>query len=134
MALLSMEIGLKALGYALVIFLFFGVAVALIPNPIFIRMVPANTFDYIFLGTTSLLSGLFYALPERKTCNMEKTSIGGMLLGFLAFGCPTCNKILVLLLGYTALFTIFDPLRPAIGILSVTLLLYAIRKKAESTI
>jgi hypothetical protein len=125
------EIFKKATLYSGAIFIFFGIGVAIIPNPIFLRMMPSNIFDYLFLASTSVLSGIYYALPEKKLCKTDKISFGGMILGFLAFGCPTCNKLLVLFLSYSFLFTVFDSLRPIIGVISIVTLLYAIHKKTD---
>lgn len=128
------ETRLKAIGYSVLLFLLFGFGVALIPNPIFVRMIPSTLLDYFFLTTTSLLGGIYFALPDKKACTPDKTVLGGSLLGFLSFGCPTCNKLLFFMLGPVFLFSVFDPLRPLIGLLSLVVLGYAINKKAEGTI
>jgi hypothetical protein len=41
---------------------------------------------------------------------------------FLAIGCPVCNKIALLLLGTSGALTIYAPLQPVIGALSLALL------------
>jgi hypothetical protein len=48
-------------------------------------------------------------------------SIGG-LAAFLAIGCPTCNKIALLLLGASGATSIFAPIQPLIGAASLALL------------
>ncbi|MCI0562185.1 MAG: hypothetical protein MN733_27180 [Nitrososphaera sp.] len=123
---------IKTVAYSIGLLLLFGIPTALLSNPIipYIRPIMATPFDYIFLFTTSLLGGVYMAIPSRS-CAKDRTASGGALLGFLAFGCPTCNYLLVLLLGYTLLLDVFDPLRPAIGLVSMVFLLYAINKKAE---
>ena len=122
----------RAAAYSIGLLLLFGIPTALISNPIipFIRPIMATPFDYFFLVTTSLLGGVYLAIPARS-CSVDRTASGGALLGFLAFGCPTCNYLLVLLLGYSLLLEVFDPLRPVIGLFSVVFLLHAISKKVE---
>ncbi|MDN6605024.1 hypothetical protein [Brevibacterium sp.] len=52
-------------------------------------------------------------------------TVGGML-GWFAVGCPVCNKIALLVLGYTGALTYFAPLQPVLAVLSVVLLLVAV--------
>ena len=52
-------------------------------------------------------------------------TVGGML-GWFAVGCPVCNKIALLVLGYTGALTYFAPLQPVLAVLSVALLLVAV--------
>jgi hypothetical protein len=122
----------RAVAYSIGLLLLFGIPTALISNPIipFIRPIMATPFDYFFLVTTALLGGVYLAIPSRS-CTVDRTASSGALLGFLAFGCPTCNFLLVLLLGYPLLLGVFDPLRPVIGLFSVVFLLHAINKKVE---
>ena len=80
-----------------------GIPTDVIPNPIFTRMLPVRPQDYVFLIVTALLGGLLaasYALPQANVCSTQqgKTTLGGFL-SFFAIGCPTCNKLVVLLLG-----------------------------------
>jgi hypothetical protein len=66
-------------------------------------MTPVRLQDYVFLIVTALLAGILaasYALPQTRACSIEQgRATAGGLLSFLAIGCPTCNKIIVLLLG-----------------------------------
>lgn len=50
----------------------------------------------------------------------------------MAFGCPLCNKVFVLALGASTITTFIDPLRPAIGTLSVAALGAAVWIKAKA--
>ena len=122
----------RAAAYSAGVFLIFGIPTALISNPVipYIRMMPATPLDYAFLIVTSLLAGIYLAIPQRN-CPMDGTAGGGALLGVLSFACPTCNHLLVLILGYSLLFEVFDPLRPVFGFVSVVFLLYAINKKVD---
>ncbi len=106
-----------------------GMITALVPNPWFVRMIPANNLDYFYLYATSLLVGFYVAIHyyKKKRKNFcKKISVTGGVGGFLAFSCPICNKILVLLFGSTLLIRYYDPIRPLLGGLSIILLLLAI--------
>jgi hypothetical protein len=48
-------------------------------------------------------------------------TVGGVA-AFLAIGCPTCNKIALVLLGASGATTVFGPLQPFIGAVSLVLL------------
>jgi hypothetical protein len=107
-----------------------GIPTDVIPNPIFGRMTPVRAQDYVFLIVTALLAGILaasYALPQTRACSIQqgRATVGGFL-SFLAIGCPTCNKIVVLLLGTSGAMSIFEPLQPFLAAASFALLLLAI--------
>ncbi|HBY47132.1 MAG TPA: hypothetical protein PK593_01420 [Thermomicrobiales bacterium] len=107
-----------------------GIPTDVIPNPIFTRMLPVRPQDYVFLIVTALLGGLLaasYALPQANVCSTQqgKTTIGGFL-SFFAIGCPTCNKIVVLLLGAGGAVRIFEPIQPILAAVSMALLAIAV--------
>jgi hypothetical protein len=62
--------------------------------------------------------------PMELTDRTDGTVLGtiGGIAAFLAIGCPTCNKIALLLLGASGATSTFAPLQPAIGVLSLALL------------
>lgn len=106
-------------------FLLFGIVTDLIPNPWFIRMVGKTSLDYFFLITSSMLLGSYIAVHLQKKNIAKKCKIAtysGGAGSFLAFGCPICNKLLVLLFSATALITYFEPYRPMLGFVSVVVL------------
>ncbi|ELY50204.1 hypothetical protein [Natronolimnohabitans innermongolicus] len=43
------------------VFALFGLVTGLVPNPLFVRMVPRTGFDYLFLTLTALLAGVYVA-------------------------------------------------------------------------
>lgn len=102
-------------------FLITGVVTGLIPNPVYVRMVPITALDYLFLVTTSVLAGYYFG---KKQCSVLEGRLAGLggLTGFLAFGCPVCNVILLSFFSSSALMTYFDPLRPFLGVFSTLLL------------
>lgn len=50
----------------------------------------------------------------------------GATLGWLAIGCPVCNKIVVLALGTSGALNLFGPAQPWLAALSVMLLVVAL--------
>jgi hypothetical protein len=127
---------ITGIGLGASIFVLLGIVTDLIPNPWFVRMIPKTPFDYFFLIMNSVLLGSyiaihFYKKSVTKIC--DTATYSGGITGFLAFGCPVCNKILVLLLGTTALITYFEPWRPILGIISIFLLTSAIYFKVRKT-
>ena len=108
-----------------------GVATVLIPNSLFARDIPPVWWDYPVWILTSMLIGMLIASYVRGTdVESEKRSgvlggVGGML-GWFAVGCPVCNKIALLALGYTGALTYFAPLQPILAALSIVLLVVAV--------
>lgn len=45
----------------------------------------------------------------------------GTVLAWFAVGCPVCNKIALLALGYTGALTFFAPLQPILAVLALAL-------------
>ena len=113
----------KALGTATVFLAVTGIVTGLIPNPIYIRMVPITFLDYFFLLTTSLLAGLYFGKKECQVLDSRISAVGG-LTGFLAFGCPVCNAVFLAFLSSSAILTYIDPLRPFLGVISTAALGY----------
>ena len=111
---------LKSVGVAAGSFLLFGVVTGLLENPIYVRMVPRTPLDYAFLVATSAFAGAFvYQQSLAEEPLGDRFAAGGLLGGFLAFGCPVCNVLLLGLFGSSALMTYFEPLRPLLGAVSV---------------
>ncbi len=111
-----------------------GAPTAVIPNGFFMRMTPTRHQDYLFLALTALLVGLVvatYVTPRRPlaaelpTGGEGRLTAGG-LLSFLAVGCPVCNKLAVLALGWGGAMTYFAPVQPLLGVASLGLLGYAL--------
>lgn len=101
-------------------FLLFGVVTGLLPNPVYVRMVERTPADYLFLVATSAFAAAFVyqrSLTEESTG--DRLAAGSVVGGFLAFGCPICNAVLLALFSSSALMTYFDPWRPILGAVSV---------------
>lgn len=105
--------------------LIFGIPSALVPNPFihYVRMIPTTWLDYFFLfATSSLLAINVLVFLDRKTSKVEGKLAGGGLAGFLAIACPTCNVLLVSLLGVGFVLAFIEPMRPLFGVLSIVAL------------
>lgn len=123
---------LRASGYGLVAglaaLILIGVPTAVIPSPWFGREIPPRPLDYLFLALTVPLVaalGATYALPLACPTRERQLTAGGML-SFFAIGCPVCNKIAVLALGWGGAMTYFAPVQPFLGVASLGLLGWAL--------
>jgi predicted transporter len=124
---------LTAAGVGVGSFVLFGAVTGLLPNPLYVRMVPRTPTDYLFLGLTSAFLGLYTLQRTTEQRSDEATVTASAALGFLAFGCPICNAFLLALFSSSALMTYVDPLRPLLGVASVALfagLLYVRSQRA----
>jgi hypothetical protein len=112
-----------------------GVPADLVDTPMFVRMTPAEWWNYPLWVAGAVLVGLLVATyvadPAREGVGASHGSkvFGGGLLSVFAVGCPVCNKVVVLALGAGGALTYFGPVQPALGLLSVGLLLYALRAR-----
>ena len=102
----------------LVVGLALGVVTVLIPNPIFGREIPPTAWSYPAWIVTSVLSGMLIATYFRSGPKATADAFGA----WFAIGCPVCNKIALLALGYTGALTYFGPLQPWLAALSLILL------------
>lgn len=110
---------------AVVVALLIGIPTDVLPNPWFARMTPVRTLDMILWPLTSLLTGALlatYVLPAacvRRTPGTAGVASG--TLGWLAIGCPICNKLVVGVLGITGALNVFAPVQPLLGLLGVAI-------------
>ena len=122
---------LAALAGAAVFTLAAGIPTDVVPTPLFTRMTPVQWWNYPILIATAVLGGLLIATYVRApsaAAGMGKTA-GGGLLSALAIGCPVCNKLVVFALGFSGALTIWAPLQPALGIVSIALLGWTLRTR-----
>ncbi|MEE6289190.1 hypothetical protein V2J52_16170 [Georgenia sp. MJ173] len=133
-----------SLGFGLVI----GLSTVLIPNPVFARDIPVVAWNYPVWILTSVLVGLLAATyvrqgpashgedtapldpSERRTSRM---GMAGGVLTWFAVGCPVCNKLALLALGYSGALTWFAPVQPflAVGALVLTAWALVVRLRGE---
>lgn len=127
---------LLSIAFALLI----GVPTVLIPNPVFGREIPVVAWNYPVWIVTSTLAGMLAATyvrarrPEPSSTggaacveggngdgagtvdapvdSPSRFAIAGGVLAWFAVGCPVCNKIALLALGYSGALTWFAPMQP----------------------
>src|SRR5690625_458823 len=122
-------------GFALLV----GLSTVLIPNNVFSRDIPAEWWDYPVWLVTAVLAGLLAATyvrprstgPAPGSAGDGRTAAGrtgmvGAVLGWFAVGCPVCNKLALLALGYSGALHGFGAVQPylaaaAIGLSAVAL-------------
>jgi len=118
----------------------FGITSAIIPNPVFGRAIaPGPAAVAVWLASGPLMGfvmATYVAPPPMVAVPLgqsgaavpveprEATTLGtiGGFAAFLAIGCPTCNKIALILLGTSGAANIFGPIQPVIGVASLVLL------------
>lgn len=108
---------LVAAATALATVLFVAIPTVLIPNPWFSREIPPTVWAWPVLVVTAVLSGLVaatYVARKDSDGNSRQGALGttGALLGFFAVGCPVCNKLVLLALGYAGALQFFEPVQP----------------------
>ncbi|NMM24690.1 MAG: hypothetical protein HHJ11_14585 [Phycicoccus sp.] len=116
---------LAAAGFSVIFALLIGIPTVLIPNPVFGRVIPAHAWNYPVWIASSVLAGMLAATYVRSARGIAETKetddtgdapsrfgmVGGVLAWF-AVGCPVCNKIALLALGYSGAITWFAPVQP----------------------
>jgi hypothetical protein len=128
-----------ALGAALTV-LVVGVPTVLIPNPVFGREVPPTWWAWPALLVTAVLSGLVLATYVRlgpapapvdggTAERSSRAGAAGAFLAYLAVGCPVCNKLALIALGYTGALQWFAPVQPVLAVAGIVLLAYALRRR-----
>lgn len=108
-----------------------AIPTVLIPNPWFVREIPPTPWAWPVLILTSILAGLLAATyvarkdtPGRGRAGVLGTT--GTITSFFAVGCPVCNKLVLLALGYTGALQFFEPLQPYLAAGSLLLLTIAL--------
>lgn len=115
-------VGASALGSILVAAVI-GIPTDLLANPWYTRMTPIEADQYVWWVAVSLLSGMLlgtYALSWGSG-GVQRSGLGGGVLGYLAVGCPICNKLIVAVLGTSGALSYFAPLQPALGVAAILL-------------
>lgn len=111
----------------------FGLVVAiptdLIDTPYFSREIPPTWWAVPAVVASAVLVGLIAATyVDSPLAEGEKTRRGfaGSVLTFFAVGCPVCNKLVLVALGTSGALTWFEPLQPALQLLALALLGWAL--------
>jgi len=126
----------------------FGILTAIIPSPFFVRPIAPEPFAIFVWIVSAPLMGLVAATytapartglglpvplvqgvaPQPGTTPRQGTTIGSLagLGAFLAIGCPICNKVALVLLGTSGALSVYAPLQPIIGAVSLGLLVITV--------
>lgn len=125
---------LIAISAALVVAAISAIPTAIIANPWFTRMTPVYVDQYVYWIGTSILGGMLLAtyMTGSKSIAGGAGGAGGGLLGYLAIGCPVCNKLIVALLGVSGAMDYFAPAQPFLGALGMVLLALALGYRIRS--
>ncbi len=113
-----------AAGLALLVL---GVPTAIIDTPLFVRMIPIRTQDYIIWAASAALFGLLagtFGVARQHRAN--RAALSGGVLSYLAVGCPICNKVILAMLGSSGALTYFAPVQIYLGLFSLGLLAFAL--------
>mgnify|MGYP000055992626 CR=1 FL=1 len=121
---------LVALATAAATYLLIAVPTDLVPNPVFGREIPPTAWSYWALAASAVLSGLvaatYVATPaEAKAQRDSRLGMAGAFVTFFAVGCPVCNKLVLLALGYTGAIQFFEPIQPYLAAGAIVLLAWA---------
>ena len=122
-------------GWTVAILAVYGLISAIIPNPIFGRGLAPEPFAVAVWLVSAPLMGVvmatyFAPLPAGVPVTLnapaarDGTTAGtvGGFVAFLAIGCPTCNKIALVLLGTSGATNVFGGVQPILGAVSLALL------------
>lgn len=127
---LPRSVWLRSLRYATVAALLIAIPSDLIPNPVFGRPVPIRAIDYVIWVISSLLIGLVLAIRrDDREDEDDSRPLWGGLLSFLAVGCPSCNQLVVVLVGTSGALSWWAPIQPLVGMAAIGLLVVALRKR-----
>ncbi|MDN5822547.1 MAG: hypothetical protein L0H39_13820 [Brachybacterium sp.] len=126
-----------------------GLATVLIPNSFFSRDIPTVPWNYPVWLLTSALMGLLIAtyvapagdraartggaadLGERRDA---RTGTAAGMLAWFAVGCPVCNKLALLALGYSGALTWFAPAQPVLAVLALVLSVIAVLSRLRGQV
>jgi len=103
-----------------------GIPTDVISTPLFSRMTPVRWWEPPVLVATSVLTALWFSLPEARGSGRGSRISVANVFSMLAVGCPVCNKLVVAALGVSGALAIWAPVQPLLGGLSVGLILFAV--------
>ncbi|MEE2045788.1 hypothetical protein Q7689_20840 [Nocardiopsis tropica] len=112
-----------------------GVPTVLVPNGFFTREIEPTWWSYPVWGAGAVLSGLLAATYVGRGGEREgntRGGLGGVVLTWLAIGCPVCNKLVLLALGASGALAWFAPLQPVLAVAGLALLAVALRARLRT--
>lgn len=110
---------------------------AVVENPIFGREIAVTSWSVTVIVISSILTGLLTATYVKNDFSDEnpkhlKIGSAGALLSFFAVGCPVCNKLALIALGYSGAIQYFAPIQPYLALAGIALLMYSLRMRLNN--
>ena len=127
---------LVATAAAVITGLVIALPTAMIPTPIFGREIATTWWAWPVLVATAIAGGLLGATYIRSD-EQDRTSpsgVAGGVLAYVAVGCPVCNKLARLALGYAGALQWFAPVQPWLGVLGLGLLVVGLDRRLRGEI
>lgn len=109
-----------------------AIPTAMIPTGLFTRDIPTTVWAWPVLLVTAVLAGMvaatYVARRDARDEGDRSSTLGavGAFTTFFAVGCPVCNKLVLLALGYTGALQYFAPAQPFLAALAIALLGWAL--------
>ena len=109
-----------------------GVPTGIVHTFFYRRMTPVLWWNYPVWAISAVLIGLTIATYTSRVGPSGSTPVTGGVLSTLAIGCPVCNKLVVAAVGVNGALRIWAPVQPWLGVGSVVLLAYALRRRLRA--
>jgi len=126
-----------AISVGLLTFFVIAIPTAVVQNPVFGREIGVTSWSVTVIVVSSILAGLLtatYVKNEFSDENPRQLKIGGAgaLLSYFAVGCPVCNKLALVALGYSGAIQYFAPIQPYLALAGIALLMYSLRMRLNN--
>jgi hypothetical protein len=126
-----------AVSVAVVTYFVIALPTAVIDNPVFGREIGVTSWSVTVIVISSILTGLLaatYVKNDFSDENPRQLKIGGAgaLLSYFAVGCPVCNKLALIALGYSGAIQYFAPIQPYLAVAGIALLTYSLRMRLNN--
>lgn len=121
-----------AAGVAVLTVVVTAIPTAMIPTPLFGRDIPTTAWAWPVLIVTGILAGMvtatYVARRDTREAKDRGSKLGtiGAFTTFFAVGCPVCNKLVLIALGYTGALQYFAPAQPFLAAIAIGLLGWAL--------
>ena len=126
-----------AVSVAVLTYFVIALPTAVIDNPVFGREIGVTSWSVTVIVISSILTGLLtatYVKNDFSDENPRQLKIGGAgaLLSYFAVGCPVCNKLALIALGYSGAIQYFAPIQPYLAVAGIALLAYSLRMRLNN--